>query len=111
MDCVQNRVCNCAKECTCDPGYSCCSQETPDGKAAYGLCVKDNECDKKRGLPLASCKDPSKIEKIEHFIRHRVIPTREGYNDNSDCWVVFVAFVSTIVATLLIYKIAVWILK
>jgi hypothetical protein len=110
MDCIE-KVCNCEKNCDCGMGYTCCSQETPDGKAEYGLCVKDDNCDKKRGLPLASCKNPGRIEKIEHFIRQRIVPVKEGYNDNSDCWVVFVAFVSTIVATLLIYKIAVWILK
>jgi hypothetical protein len=60
--CYQKKVCNCIKNCTCDVGYECCSENIPDGKSPiFGLCVARGTCDKKRG----TCS--GKKQSIEHF--------------------------------------------
>jgi hypothetical protein len=61
--CYQNKVCNCIKQCKCDNGYECCSQEVPGGKQPiFGLCVAKGTCDGKRGL----CSN-KKLKSVEHF--------------------------------------------
>lgn len=61
--CYQKKVCNCVRDCNCDTGYECCSEEVPNGQQPiFGLCVAKGTCDQKRGM----CSN-KKIKSVEHF--------------------------------------------
>jgi hypothetical protein len=46
--CYQEKVCNCKRDCECEEGYECCSEDTKN--PTMGLCVKKNTCNKKTGF-------------------------------------------------------------
>jgi hypothetical protein len=83
MDCIDNNICNCKRECKCNSGYECCSEDTKN--STFGMCVQIGCCDKKRGIPSKDCLDNKKCKNkvlsypndFENFEYH----TREGFND------------------------------
>lgn len=100
MDCIQTGICNCLSDCKCDPGYQCCSQEVPKGKATYGMCVKAGHCDSKRGIPLKSCKNTNK-EQTQTRKEFFQIISQENYTYSKN-WKKPVVITSCIVGLLLL---------
>lgn len=85
MDCVFPEIKNCQQGQSCPDGYECCSENVPGGKAPkFGLCVRSDQCDKKRGLPKRGCKDKS--YKNDDRIERYAVYSKEGYGGNCGDW-------------------------
>jgi predicted nucleic acid-binding Zn ribbon protein len=65
MDCIDNNICNCKRDCKCDYGYECCIQDAKN--PTLGICVKTGCCDKKRGLPSKDCLESKKCKNVENY--------------------------------------------
>jgi hypothetical protein len=85
MDCIQPNVCNCIRDCSCDEGYQCCSQEVPSGTSTYGMCVKQGFCDKKRGIPDKSCKNLSSNNEDSKDVKEPYIFRENFLSNDCDC--------------------------
>ncbi len=51
MDYYQQDFCNCTKSNCCQEGYTCCTENVPDGKVStLGICCKGDTCNKNKGF-------------------------------------------------------------
>lgn len=108
MECVKNPQYNCAKDGPCPNGYECCMQYGNEQR--LGLCVKEKNCDRVRGIPKKGCRDLENQGVLNGSVRERFIVTsREGYDSSCNCsdWnkAFFVIF---IVVTILALLAACW---
>jgi hypothetical protein len=70
--CYQEKVCNCRRDCECDEGYECCSENT--AKPTLGVCVKKDTCNKATGL--CQTKKPGFIASVKELI---TVTVKENY--------------------------------
>jgi hypothetical protein len=96
--CYQKNVCNCVKDCKCENGYECCSQNYNGKPPKYGLCVKKGTCDKERGICNSIKSSVEIIENVETYKNF----IKENYenDDNDNCkewkkgfWFLFIFFI------------------
>lgn len=101
MECIKNPEKNCCsggicRDDVCPDTHSCCSQQSKNGNnSTLGICVKKDEnggggnCDKKRGLPVKSCKDNTNTYTLKNSSESFKIFSKEGYthddNDDKNC--------------------------
>jgi hypothetical protein len=98
--CYQKNVCNCVKDCKCENGYECCSQNYNGKPPKYGLCVKKGTCDKERGICNSIKSSVEIIENVETY-KNFIKENYENDNDDNDnCkewkkgfWFLFIFFI------------------
>lgn len=112
MECIDNPSNNCCKggNCSssiCSRGYSCCWEKT--NNPTYGMCVKNGNCDSKRGIPVKNCKaDKSSISEGYDKYEKIAVISEEGYRGNSTSkiilWSILVLMVVALICACIISK-------
>lgn len=94
--CYQEKVCNCKRDCECEEGYECCSQQAKN--PTLGLCVKKGTCNQTTGL--CQTKKPGFIESVKELIIVNVTENYDAGNKKGNLWVLIVLAILAIIVIL-----------